>query len=145
VTETVVDELAELVDLELPSGLVGIPAARRFALARWGGPDSPYALLRSVDIDDLEFVVVPPTSFFPEYAPVLDDDVAAELELTSADDAVVLVIVTVGDPVERSTANLLGPIVVNRTTLRGAQVVLSPEDHDPRHPLLAAAAESARE
>lgn len=143
-TGSAIDDLDELVDLELPDGLVGIPAARRFTLSRWGGADSPYALLRSLDVDDLEFVVVPPTSFFPDYAPVVDDDVAAELGLTTADDAVVLVIVTVGDPVDRSTANLLGPIVVNRTSLRGAQVVLSPEDHDPRQPLLASASEPAR-
>jgi flagellar assembly factor FliW len=141
VTGSSIDGLADPVEVELPAGLVGIPAARRFQLARWGGPDSPYALLRSLEVEDLEFVVVPPAPFFPDYAPVVDDDVVADLELSSADDAVVLVIVTVGDPVERSTANLLGPIVVNRSTRRGAQVVLSPEEHDPRHPLLAAAAQ----
>lgn len=141
---TELEDLDALAELELPGGLVGIPAARRFALARWGGADSPYAMLRSLDVDDLEFVVVPPAVFFPDYAPVVDDEVVDELELTSADDAVVLVIVTVGDPVDRSTANLLGPIVVNRRTLRGAQVVLSPEEHDPRRPLLASAAEPAR-
>ena len=101
-------------------------------------------MFRCTDIDDLEFVVVPPGPFFPDYAPEVDDDVVDALELTSADDAVVLVIVTVADPVDRSTANLLGPIVVNRRTHRGAQVVLSPEEHDPRRPLLAANAEPTR-
>ena len=94
-------------------------------------------MLRSQDVDDLEFVVVSPGVFFPDYAPEIDDELAAELDLASADDAVVLVILTVREPVETSTANLLGPIVLNRRTRQGAQVVLSPEDHDPRRPLFA--------
>lgn len=135
-TAASVEELDALATLEVPSGLVGVPEAQRFALTRWGGEDSPYALMRALDADGLEFVVVPPSVFFPDYAPVVDDDLVAHLELRSADDAVVLVIVTVADPVERSTANLLGPIVVNRHTHRAAQAVLSPDEHDARQPLV---------
>lgn len=141
---TELDELDELPAIELPDGLVGLPGAQRFSLSRWGGGDSPYAMFRCLDIDDLEFVVVPPGPFFPDYAPVVHDDVVEALALTTAEDAVVFVIVTVAEPVEQSTANLLGPIVVNRNTHRGAQVVLDPEEHDPRRPLLASAAEPAR-
>jgi flagellar assembly factor FliW len=130
-----VEELDGLVTLEVPHGLIGIPDARRFTLSRWGGDDSPYALLRAQDAE-LEFVVVPPSVFFPDYEPVVDDELVEELDLTTADDAVVLVIVTIGDPVDRSTANLLGPIVVNRHTCRAAQAVLSPDEHDPRRPLI---------
>jgi flagellar assembly factor FliW len=138
------EEIDELPRVELPEGLVGIPAAQRFELARWGGDESPYAMFRCLDVEDLEFVVVAPGPFFPDYAPVVDDEVVDALELRTAEDAVVLVIVTVADPVDRSTANLLGPIVVNRRTHRGAQVVLDPEEHDPRRPLLASAVEPAR-
>ncbi len=130
------EEMDALATLEVPTGLVGVPEAQQFSLTRWGGEDSPYALLRALDAEDLAFVVVPPSVFFPDYAPVVDDDLVAHLELTDADDAVVLVIVTVGDPVERSTANLLGPIVVNRHTHRAAQAVLSPDEHDARCPLI---------
>lgn len=135
-TAASVEELDAIATLELPSGLVGVPEAQRFALTRWGGEDSPYALMRALDAEGLEFVVVPPSVFFPDYAPVVDDDLVEHLELRDADDAVVLVIVTVADPVERSTVNLLGPIVVNRHTHRAAQAVLSPDDHDARQPLV---------
>jgi flagellar assembly factor FliW len=92
--------------------------------------------MRALDADDLEFVVVPPSVFFPDYEPVVDDELVEHLDLRGAGDAVVLVIVTVADPVERSTANLLGPIVVNRHTHRAAQAVLSPDEHDARRPLV---------
>jgi flagellar assembly factor FliW len=136
-----VEEMDALATLDLPAGLVGVPEAQRFSLSRWGGDDSPYALLRALDADDLEFVVVPPSVFFPDYAPVVDDELVADLDLQTADDAVVLVIVTIADPVHRSTANLLGPIVVNRHTHRAAQAVLSPDEHDARHPLVTGAAD----
>jgi flagellar assembly factor FliW len=130
------EEMDALVTLELPAGLVGVPEAQHFSLSRWGGVDSPYALLRALDTDDLEFVVVPPSVFFPDYAPVVDYELVEDLDLHTADDAVVLDIETIADPVDRSTANLLGPIVVNRHTHRAAQAVLSPDEHDARHPLV---------
>lgn len=135
---TMLDELDEIATLEVPAGLVGVPEAQQFSLTRWGGADSPYAMMRALDAEGLQFVVVPPGVFFPDYELVVDDDLVEDLGLRGADDAVVLVIVTVGDPVERSTANLLGPIIVNRHTRRAAQAVLSPDDHDPRQPLLSA-------
>ncbi|HEY9556608.1 MAG TPA: flagellar assembly protein FliW [Acidimicrobiales bacterium] len=135
-TTAVLEEIDALVTLEVPNGLVGVPEAQRFSLSRWGGDDSPYATLKALDADGLEFVVVPPSVFFPDYAPVVDDDLVQRLDLHEADDAVVLVIVTIGDPVTTSTANLLGPIVVNRHTNQAAQAVLSPDEHDPRRPLV---------
>jgi flagellar assembly factor FliW len=135
-TAEVLEELDALLTLEVPTGLVGVPEATRFSLSRWGGADSPYALLKALDADDLEFVVVPPAVFFPDYEPVVGDELVAELDLHRADDAVVLVIVTIADPVHTSTANLLGPIVVNRHTHRAAQAVLSPDEHDARQPLV---------
>ena len=85
---------------------------------------------------DLEFVVTHPGLFFPDYAPEIDDDTADRLELKSADDALLLVIVTVTDPVAASTANLLGPIVVNRHTRAAAQAVLGASGYNTREALV---------
>ena len=54
----------------------------------------------------------------------------------SADDALLLVIVTVAKPIEASTANLLGPIVVNRHTRTAAQAVLSNSGYATREALV---------
>ena len=85
---------------------------------------------------DLEFVVTHPGLFFPDYAPEIDDDTANRLELESADDALLLVIVTVTEPVAASTANLLGPIVVNRHTRAAAQAVLGASGYNTREALV---------
>ena len=94
-------------------------------------------MLRSLDNGvDLEFVVTHPGLFFADYAPEIDDDTADRLELKSADDAILLVIVTVTDPVDASTANLLGPIVVNRHTRSAAQAVLGASGYNTREALI---------
>jgi flagellar assembly factor FliW len=126
----------ELPELHFASGLPGFPDVRRFMLVRIGDEVSPFSVLRSLDDTDLEFVVTHPGLFFPDYAPEIDDDTADRLELKSADDALLLVIVTVTDPVDSSTANLLGPIVVNRHTRAAAQAVLGNSGYATREALV---------
>lgn len=127
----------ELPELHFAGGLPGFPDARRFVLVRIGDDASPFSLLRSLDEDtQLEFVVTHPGLFFPDYEPEIDDDTANRLELKSADDALLLVIVTVADPVAASTANLLGPIVVNRHTRAAAQAILGSSGYATREALV---------
>lgn len=125
----------DLPELHFPDGLIGFPEGHRYTLVRWGGPDSPYSLLRSLDANDLEFLVVPTAAFFPEYELEIDDGTAGRLGLDTADDALVLLVITLSDPVEASTANLLGPVVINTRTRKGMQVVVTDERYSTREPL----------
>lgn len=118
--------------IEFPDGLPGFPHARNFRLLPLDPDLTPFAALRSQDLEGLEFVVVPPGAVFEGYTVEVPDDDATRLELREADDAVVMVIVTVSRP---PTANLLGPLVVNRRTGRGRQVVMVGSNYDVRTPL----------
>ena len=129
--------------ITFPDGLVGFAGPQRFVLVQWGGDDSPFSLLRAVDDEALAFVVVPPAVFFPDYEPEIDDDTAAVVGLQSADDALVLVIVTVPDQVQDATANLLGPLVINTVTLHGVQAVLNPDRWPSRRLLVEPAVTAA--
>jgi len=131
----------QLPELHFAGGLPGFPDVRRFVLVRLGDELSPFSVLRSVDegadnAPALEFIVTHPGLFFPDYEPEIDDDTAGRLDLQSADDALLLVIVTVTDPVSASTANLLGPIVVNRHTRAAAQAVLGNSGYATREALV---------
>ena len=122
-----------LPELHFTGGLAGFPDSERFALVEV--PDAaPLYLLSSLDEPGVEFVVVPPAVFFPDYAPVVDDESVARLSLDDPADALLLVVLTVGEEVTASTANLLAPIVVNSSTHQAAQVVLQ-EDWPLRAPL----------
>lgn len=133
-----IDHDTDVPELRFKGGLPGFPERERFALVQWGEEGSPFSLLQSLDADDLSFVVVPPALFFPDYEPVIHDDTASAIGIETAEDAMVLVIVTVGRPVTESTANLLGPLVVNVHDLVGVQAVLDPDKFSSVVPLVTA-------
>lgn len=94
--------------------------------------------LRDASGSGLRLVVVAPTRFFPGYAPEIDDETVAALDLRDATEAAVLNVVTVGDDPASSTVNLLAPIVINHRTMRAAQSVLVGTDLPLRAPLMRA-------
>ena len=113
----------DLLEITLVGGLAGFSQGERYALVEVS-PTSPLFRLCSLDVPGLDFLVVPPAVFFPDYAPEVDDVSAARLELTDAEDALLLVVLTVGADIRSTTANLMAPIVINARTRQAAQVVV---------------------
>jgi len=128
------DTLVDIPELDLVGPIAGFPEHRRFVLVRLD-EDGLLFELRSLEDEALRFVVIPPLPLFPGYAPELDDEDVEILGLESAEDALVFVIVSVGESLAESTANLLAPVVINQRTLRGAQVLLTGADLPLRQPL----------
>lgn len=121
----------ELPDLRFVRPMPGFPQLSRFVLVRVGAPDAEDTLLyelRSVQRPEVRFLVAAPTPFFPDYAVELDEAACADLDLHDADDALVLVVLTVGPDPGGTTANLLAPVVVNARTRCAAQIILSGTD-----------------
>ena len=118
--------------IELVHPLPGFPDRRRFALVQLD-EDGVLCQLQSLEDPTLRFLVMSPVPFFPDYAPEVGDDVAAELEIESSDDVIVLLVLNAGESLDTTTANLMAPVVVNATTLRASQVILD----DPSLPLAA--------
>lgn len=118
--------------IELVHPLPGFPDQRRFALVQLD-EDGVLCQLRSLDDPSLRFLVVSPVPFFPDYAPEVSDDVVEDLQIGSAEDVIVLLVLNAGDSLSTTTANLMAPVVVNTVTLRASQVILD----DPTLPLAA--------
>ena len=125
----------EIPVIELVEAMPGFPDRTRFALVRLD-EDGVLCSLKSVEDPDLRFLVVPPTVFFPDYAPEIDDTVVAALRIERAEDVLVLVVVNPGEQASSATANLLAPVVVNTVSRQATQVVLG-EDLPVRAPLVA--------
>jgi flagellar assembly factor FliW len=127
------------VDLHLPSGLPGFPSATHWQLVELDDPGaSPFAVLRTTHAEGIELLVVLPQCFFPGYEPEVSDHDVERLALESAEDALVLVVVTTGPALDDATANLFAPVVVNIRTGVAAQVVVSGDLGDLRRPLFTA-------
>jgi flagellar assembly factor FliW len=135
VDDTVPGGLGTDTVVEFAAGLPGFPDARRFKLEPLGDELRPFARLRSLGEPAISFTVVPPGLLFGDYSVEIDDDHQTALGIESADDVVTLVLITVPRPPQPPTANLLGPIVVNRRTGAAAQVVQHRSDYRVAEPL----------
>ncbi len=118
------EQVPELPVIEFARPMPGFPDDTRFALVRVDDAGTLCAL-RSLTRDGLRFLVVPPAAFFADYEPVLSADDVDLLALTSAADALVLVVLNPGASLEETSANLVAPIVVNTLTRRAVQIVLA--------------------
>ena len=126
-------------EFDLPKGIVGFPDYTRAELLR-DHEGHPFMRLRLHNATGcVTFVVMEPGGLIPGYEPELFDNDADSLGLLDRSEAMVLTILTMrpGTP-EEATVNLIGPIVVNRRTRIGRQLVIANYSlYRARHPLIA--------
>lgn len=124
-------------DIELPAGLMGFTEVKKLELIH-NTEELPFRWLRSVEDRSIAFVVVQPDGLIPDYELELSDEDAAEIGITDPEEALILNIVTLRNGrVDEATVNLIGPLVVNRETGIGRQVVLRNfQDYSARHALI---------
>ena len=123
--------------IELVHPMPGFPEHSRFALVQLDD-DGVLCSLASLEDPDLRFLVVPPVRFFPDYAPEVDDESVADLGISSPDEVLLLSVLTAGDTLAATTANLAAPVLVNTETCRALQVVLDDPGLSVATPLLSA-------
>lgn len=124
--------------IEFVSPIPGFPHQRRFFLLRLEDDGLIYALT-SVEDPSLRFIVVPPPAFFPDYAPEIDDETLAMLDVDDPGRLLTLVVVTTGPTAADATANLMAPIIVDPVTRRAVQAILAGSGLPVRRKLLAVA------
>jgi flagellar assembly factor FliW len=119
--------------IHMPGGLLGFEDIKRFVLLS-DPEDAPFSWFQVLDDSTLAFLVLPPFDALPDYQPEISDDDCAYLGIKKPTDALIYNIVTLRG--ESATINLKGPIVINRFSLRGKQVVLqNAPKYSVRHPL----------
>jgi flagellar assembly factor FliW len=128
--------MPEIPVIELVHPMPGFPDHSRFALVQLDD-DGVLCSLTSLEDPGLRFLVVPPVQFFPDYAPEVDDEAVAALGIDSADDVLVLCVLTAGESLASTTANLAAPVLVNAASCRALQVVLDDPSLSVATPLVA--------
>jgi flagellar assembly factor FliW len=124
--------------INFPSGLLGFPEHRQFALIQTSA-ENYFFWLQSVEDQALAFVVTDPSIFFKDYEVPLREETRTEL---SVDDPAAVQAFAICNKVgDWLTGNLLGPIVVNTANRQAQQVVLTEKKWTTRQPLLRLQAE----
>lgn len=133
-------EIDERQIIHFNGGLIGFDKFSRFALL--DAPQKPYFYLQSVDVAELNFILLDPFLFRPDYEVDVPDELTDSLGMADAEDALILAIVTVPPGGGSITANLMGPLIICRSTRRGAQAVLNDPRWQIKHDVMAELAAS---
>ena len=107
--------------VRFPRGLFGFEELRDFVIL--DSTQQPFYWLQSLERVEIAFVLIDPLFFRPDYNPDVDMVELDEIGIHEGDDALVFAIVTIPEDSRRMTANLQGPLIINRTTHEGRQSI----------------------
>jgi flagellar assembly factor FliW len=133
-----IDERQQLV---FPEGIYGFEAFQTYVLL--DAEQQPYYYLQSIETQGAAFILLKPFLFRPDYEIDVADEELAGIGITDPGKALVFCIVTVpadGSPI---TANLAGPLVINREMRIGKQIVLTDPRWKTKHDILKELSENA--
>ncbi|MDR0562387.1 MAG: flagellar assembly protein FliW [Spirochaetaceae bacterium] len=127
-----VDERQKLM---FAQGLFGFEPYKEYILL--DAERQPFYWLQSVDCEEVAFVLINPFQFRPDYEVDIDNEELSGIGITDPEKVLVFAIVTIPPDGGPMTANLLGPLVINRDTRQGRQVVLSDPCWKTKHDVIA--------
>lgn len=129
-------EVDDSLILNFTSPILGFDQLKQFVILDHAD-ESPFKWLQSVEMPELAFVITNPQFFGINYEFSLPEDACQKLELTQAEDALVVNIVNIpADNPKAMTANLLGPIVINQSNRLAMQVILNDSEFSTKTPLV---------
>lgn len=129
-------EVAEDKIISFKKGLMGFEENTSYALLydseRKNGKGIMW--LQSMEDANLAFPVIDPLSILPEYGPIVEDELLADIgENNSDSELLILCVLTVPADLTRMTANTKAPLVINTITRKGCQIIVNNEEYEVRY------------
>jgi flagellar assembly factor FliW len=120
--------------ITFPEGLFGFESFKEYILL--DAERQPFYWLQSLDVEEVAFILVNPFLFRSDYEVDINDDEMREIGVSSPEKVLIFSIVTI--PAGSSmTANLQGPLIINRETRLGRQAVLADPRWKTKHDIMA--------
>jgi flagellar assembly factor FliW len=127
-------EVDEQQKITIPSGLFGFESFKDYVLL--DADRQPFYWLQSIDVERLAFILVNPFLFRSDYELDISDEELSEIGISDPQKALVFSIVTIPADGGPMTANLQGPLVINRETRQGKQAILTDPRWRTRHNIM---------
>lgn len=118
--------------VQFPFGLPGFSEERQFVFLPI--PDSPFTCMQSLT-SDVHFIVMNPFDLFKDYEFEIPEETIERLKLEKPESVATWVIITLKEDISASTANMRAPVIVNRHSRIGKQLVLN--QYHIRQPIFA--------
>jgi flagellar assembly factor FliW len=120
--------------ITIASGLFGFEAFKDYVLL--DAERQPFYWLQSLDVERLAFILVNPFLFRSDYELDIGDEDMSEIGISDPRKALIFSIVTIPSDGGPMTANLQGPLIINRETRQGKQAVLTDPRWRTRHNIM---------
>jgi len=119
-----------------PDGILGFENLKEYALM--DASQQPFYWLQSLKMAEIAFVLINPTLFRPDYKAAVSVAELQEIELESGTDerSLVFAIVTIPEDQTKMTANLQGPVIINKEKRIGRQCISTYMEWKTRHYIL---------
>jgi flagellar assembly factor FliW len=127
-------EVDERQKLLFPHGILGFENLKEYVLLDAAQP--PFYWLQSLEVLEIAFVLIDPRVFRPDYLLEVAPEELTELGIHSPEEALDFAIVTIPEDPQEMTANLQGPILINRASRLGRQAISTNPRWELRHPIL---------
>lgn len=118
------------------NGIPGFEKLSQYVIIENPDKDIPFKWLQSVDDANLTFVIINPFIFKDDYEFEIPRNVIEKLNIKSHEDISIYTIVVVPEDIEKMTANLAAPIVINAVNKKGKQVLLEDSRYHKKHLIL---------
>jgi len=121
--------------ITFPLGLLGFETLQEYVLL--DAERQPFYWLQSVDVEQVAFVLINPFLFKPDYELDVNDNEMKEIGITDPKtEALIFSVVTIPQDGSPMTANLQGPLIINRNTRIGIQAVLTDTRWKTKHDIM---------
>lgn len=121
--------------ITFPDGIIGFPFMKQFALIRdEENEDAAIMWLQSMEEPQFALPVVEPHLVVKGYNPVIDDEHLLPVGDLRDEQIYSLVTLTVPAEIEKMTANLKAPIIINMENNRAVQVIVE-DEYEVKHPI----------
>lgn len=114
-------------------GIPGFDDFKKYIIIKNPQEGVPFNWLQSTDNMDLAFVIINPFIFKQDYEFNMPENVIKKLDIKTPEDVTIYSIVTIPDDINKMTANLVAPIVINHSNKKGKQILLQDSDYNRKH------------
>lgn len=128
-------EVNEKEIIHFEDGLFGFEDLKKYVIFQMED-DNPLVWMQAIEDGDLAFILIRPFEFRPNYSLKLSDKDVEDIKLESPDDSDIFAIVVLPEDSSKMTANLQGPLVINRVKKLGKQVISTNPKHKLKHYIL---------
>ncbi|WP_094396897.1 flagellar assembly protein FliW [Thermoanaerobacterium thermosaccharolyticum] len=97
---------------------------------------TPFKWLQSLDDTNIAFVIIDPKVVVKDYKVEINEETVKLLDIKDLNHILVFAIVVIPDEIEKMTANLKAPIIINAENNKGMQILLDNDDYMIKHPIL---------